>query len=70
MDYQTVIQNPMEEFDDLNDVHENGEDEEAEEDGKDEEEDVEKGVNMRPSLLFTPSLIHRRSAVYNLHQVR
>ena len=69
MEYQLVEQNRMGEFDDLEELEENKEEEEAEEDGSDEN-DIEKGVKSeRPSLLFTPSVIRRRSAIHNLHQV-
>ena len=65
MEYHSVQQNPMEEFDDLGELEENRE--EGENEG-DEDEDIEKGVT-RPSLLFTQSMINRRTTVYNLHQV-
>ena len=60
MEYQSVEQNPMEEFDDLSEL--------PEEEGDDD--DVEKGGSIRVNLLHTPSVIRRRSTVYNLHQVR
>merc|ERR1719233_571644 len=63
MDYQSVQQNPMEEFDDLGELEEN-----REEGEDDVDDDIEKGVT-RPSLLFTPSMINRRTTVYNLHQI-
>ena len=69
MDYQSVVQNPMEEFEDLTKLEEGEEDEEEEHESQNEK-DVEMGGNMRPSLLFTPSVIKRRGTVYNLHQVR
>eukprot|EP00092_Neocalanus_flemingeri_P024563 GFUD01026641.1.p1 GENE.GFUD01026641.1~~GFUD01026641.1.p1 ORF type:complete len:1187 (+),score=294.85 GFUD01026641.1:192-3752(+) len=59
MEYQSVVQNPMEEFDDL------GELEEKEENV----EDLEMGGKIKLSRLFSPSMIRRRSAVYNLHQI-
>lgn len=68
MDYQSVQQNPMEEFDDLDELEENREEGENEGDGEEVDDDIEKGVT-RPSLLFTQSMINRRTTVYNLHQV-
>ena len=66
MEYQSVGQNM--EFDDLGE--ENMEEEEEEEENGENGDDIEKGGNMRPSLLFTPSVIRRRSTVYNLPQVK